>query len=104
MGILDDALQYIFQITEEQEELTRFLTKHIHDDNLVGLLLSKISLGRELGIELIMDKHTKLDRFPTDMDHHDFVLIIGNLIENSFAALKHCIRRTKASLPIHLSG
>lgn len=95
LGNLDDALQYIFQITEEQEELTRFLTKHIHDDNLVGLLLSKISLGRELGIELIMDKHTKLDRFPADMDHHDFVLIIGNLIENSFAALKYCAEETK---------
>lgn len=95
LGNLDDALQYIFQITEEQEELTRFLTKHIHDDNLVGLLLSKISLGRELGIELIMDKYTKLDRFPNDMDHHDFVLIIGNLIENSFAALKHLSEEPK---------
>ncbi|MCK1985973.1 MULTISPECIES: ATP-binding protein [Peribacillus] len=95
LGNLDEALHYIFQITEEQEELTRFLTKHIHDDNLVGLILSKISLGRELGIELIMDKHTKLDRFPADLDHHDFVLIIGNLIENSFAALKHCSEETK---------
>lgn len=95
LGNLDDALQYIFQITEEQEELTRFLTKHIHDDNLVGLLLSKVSLGRELGIELIMDKHTKLDRFPPDMDYHDFVLIIGNLIENSFAALKYSAEESK---------
>jgi two-component system sensor histidine kinase DctS len=95
LGNLDEALHYIFQITEEQEELTRFLTKHIHDDNLVGLILSKISLGRELGIELIMDKHTKLDRFPAGLDHHDFVLIIGNLIENSFAALKHCSEETK---------
>lgn len=95
LGNLEDALQYIFQITEEQEELTRFLTKHIHDDNLVGLLLSKVSLGRELGIELIMDKHTKLDRFPPDLDYHDFVLIIGNLIENSFAALKYSDEESK---------
>ena len=95
LGNLEEALQYIFQVTEEQEELTRFLTKHIHDDNLVGLLLSKVSLGRELGIELIMDKHTKLDRFPPEMDHHDFVLIIGNLIENSFAALKHAEEEAK---------
>ena len=42
-----------------------------------------------------MDKHTKLDRFPAGLDHHDFVLIIGNLIENSFAALKYCSEETK---------
>ncbi len=89
LGKLDDALLYVFQITEEQGELTRFLTKRIHNDNLTGLLLSKVSIGRELGIELIFDQNMKLERFPRDMDHHDFVLIIGNLIENAFAAFKN---------------
>jgi two-component system sensor histidine kinase DctS len=89
LGNLDDALQYVFQITEQQTEMTRFLTHHIHDDNLTGLLLSKVSIGRELGIELMFDQNMRLERFPHDMDHHDFVLIIGNLIENAFAALKH---------------
>lgn len=89
LGNLDEALLYVFQITEKQTELTRFLTQHIHDDNLVGLLLSKVSIGRERGIDLIFDPNMKLDRFPRDMDHHDFVLIIGNLIENAFAAFKH---------------
>lgn len=88
LGNLDDALRYVFQITEEQEELTRFLTKRIHDDNLVGLLLSKVSIAKELGIEFIIDSNTRLNKFPKVLDHHDFVLIIGNLIENSFAALK----------------
>ena len=89
LGNLDDALLYVFQITEEQTELTRFLTQHIHDDNLVGLLLSKVSIGREHGIDVIFDPNMKLECFPRDMDHHDFVLIIGNLIENAFAAFKH---------------
>ncbi|PLT32198.1 sensor histidine kinase [Bacillus sp. V5-8f] len=88
LGKLDEALAYVFQVTEEQEELTRFLSKHIHHDSLAGLLISKVSRGKELGIELLIDKHTSLDRFPDDLDHHDFVLILGNLIENSFAALK----------------
>ncbi|WP_234396905.1 ATP-binding protein [Bacillus massiliglaciei] len=89
LGKLDDALKYIYQVTEEQEDLSRFLSKHIHDDNLVGLLLSKVSIGKEQDIELIIDKNSQLEEFPAEMDHHDFVLIIGNLIENSFAALKH---------------
>ncbi|MFJ8245903.1 ATP-binding protein [Peribacillus asahii] len=89
LGNLDEALNYVFQITEERSELTRFLTKRIHDDNLVGLLLSKVSIGKELGIELLFDPNLKLERFPHDMDHHDFVLMLGNLIENSYAALKN---------------
>lgn len=89
LGNLDEALLYVFQSTEEQTGLTRFLTQHIHDDNLVGLLLSKVSIGRERGIDLIFDPNMKLERFPHGMDHHDFVLIIGNLIENAFAAFKH---------------
>lgn len=88
LGKLKEALQYVFQTTEEQEELTRFLSKHIHHESLAGLLISKVSRGKELGIELLIDKHTSLDRFPEDLDHHDFVLILGNLIENSYAALK----------------
>lgn len=88
LGKLEEALQYVFQTTEEQEELTRFLSKHIHHESLAGLLISKVSRGKELGIELLIDKHTGLDRFPEDLDHHDFVLILGNLIENSYAALK----------------
>lgn len=88
LGNLEQALQFVFQTTEEQEELTRFLSKKIHHDSIAGLLISKVSRGKELGIELIIDKNTSLQEFPENLDHHDFVHILGNLIENSFAALQ----------------
>ena len=86
LGNLDQALDYVFQVSEEQEELTKFLSKHIHNDSLSGLLLSKVSRGKELGIEVSIDRKSKLEKFPSLLDHHDFVLILGNLIENAFAA------------------
>ncbi|PLS14955.1 histidine kinase [Bacillus sp. M6-12] len=95
LGNLEKALQYVFKTTEEQEEMTRFLSKHIHHESLAGLLLSKVARGKELGIELIIDKNSRLERFPEDLDHHDFVLILGNLIENSFAAFKHSSEQKK---------
>lgn len=88
LGNKDKALQYVFQVTEEQEELTRFLSKNIHDDSLSGLLLSKVSRGKELGIQVIIDRHSYLRHFPNLLDHHDFVLMIGNLIENAFDSFK----------------
>lgn len=83
----DKALQYLFEITEQKEELTRFLSQAVRNDSLSGLLLGKISRGRELGIEVTVDRQSRLKRFPPRLDQHDFVVLLGNLIENAFDAL-----------------
>lgn len=95
LGNKEKALEYVFEITEEQEELTRFLSKNIHDDSLTGLLLSKVSRGKELGIQVTIDRHSSLKQFPPFMDHHDFVLILGNLIENAFDSFKNVMNDDK---------
>ncbi|MED4236129.1 sensor histidine kinase [Priestia megaterium] len=92
LGNKDKALQYVFQVSEQQEELTQFLHKHIKDESISGLLLSKVSRAKELGIELAIDRHSELHSFPPYLDHHDFVIIIGNLIENAFDSYQHMER------------
>ncbi|MDQ0060749.1 ATP-binding protein [Paenibacillus harenae] len=87
LGNKDKALEYVFEISEEREELIRFLSSRIQHDSLTGLLLGKISRGRELGIDVKLDRHSRLQRFPEGMDHHDFVVLLGNLLENAFEAL-----------------
>jgi two-component system sensor histidine kinase DctS len=89
LGSKDKALEYVFQVTEEQEELTRFLSKNIHDDSLSGLLLSKVSRGKELGIRVTIDRRSRLKKFPRSIDHHDLVLILGNLIENAYDSFQN---------------
>ncbi|WP_027410504.1 sensor histidine kinase [Anoxybacteroides tepidamans] len=84
LGHKEKALEYVFKVTEEQEELIRFLSKNIKDESISGLLLSKISRGKELGIQVMIDRHSQLKKFPNPLDHHDFVVILGNLIENAF--------------------
>lgn len=87
LGKQQEALNYLFEIAEQQEEITRFLQHNFNDDGVAGLLLGKISRGKELGIELRMDPNSRLQRFPELLDRHDFVLLLGNLIENAFDAL-----------------
>ena len=89
LGKKEKALDYVFNITEEQVELTQFLSKNIHDDSLIGLLLGKVSRGKELGVHVEIDRHSCLKSFPSLMDQHDFVLILGNLIENAFDSFKN---------------
>ncbi|TLS36577.1 ATP-binding protein [Pseudalkalibacillus caeni] len=95
LGKQEKALHYVFQVFEEQEELTRTLSKNIGHDSLIGLLLSKVSRGKELGIKVDIDRNSRLEEFPEGIDQHDFVLILGNLIENAFAALNDIEDRKK---------
>jgi two-component system sensor histidine kinase DctS len=96
LGKVERALDYLFEVTEQQEELTMYLTKRIDDPNLTGLLLSKISRGIELGIAVTVDRSSRLHHFPDLLDHHDFVVLFGNLIENAFDALKSVNTGVKA--------
>jgi two-component system sensor histidine kinase DctS len=85
----EKALDYLFQVTESQQELTRFLSNRIENESIAGLLLGKISRGKELGIEVRLDRQSKLSWFPARLDHHDIVVVMGNLIENAFDALSN---------------
>ncbi len=91
----EKALEYLFEVSGEQEELATFLTNSITDKSVSGLLLSKIRRGKELGIDVQLDRNSNLDRFPPLMDHHHFVLILGNLIENAFDAFNGIERKQK---------
>lgn len=87
LGHVEQAMEYLFQVKEEHDQVTKFLNERIYNENISGLLLSKISRGKELGISVQIDTESKFTRFPEKLDHHDFVLLLGNLIENAFDAL-----------------
>lgn len=95
LGNHGQALKYTFQEFEQQGNFTKFLTENIRDENIAGLLLGKVSRGKELGIDVSIDRQSRLHAFPRHLDHHDFVVLLGNLIENSFAALKTVHGREK---------
>lgn len=87
LGHHQQALDYLSQVKIQHDEVTKFLNERIYNENISGLLLSKISRGNELGIHVKIDEESRLTHFPALLDHHDFVLLFGNLIENAFDAL-----------------
>ncbi|MFB7157978.1 ATP-binding protein [Lysinibacillus sp. NPDC056232] len=88
LGHHEQALSYLTQVKEEHDEITNFLNERIKNENISGLLLSKISHAKEEGILLEIDRESRLTKFPKNLDHHDFVILFGNLIENAFDALR----------------
>ncbi|WP_036605159.1 ATP-binding protein [Paenibacillus assamensis] len=91
----EQALDYLFEVSERQEELLSFVKERFSDEGIGGLLLSKISRGQELGIHVELDKRSGLTQFPPKLDRHDLVLLLGNLIENAFDALELSERECK---------
>ncbi|WP_319004445.1 sensor histidine kinase [Halobacillus litoralis] len=91
----EQALNFVFETSEKQEELSGFLVSKFKDYSLSGLLLSKVSRGKELDIEVTVDEQSVLKVYPYLLDEHDFVLIIGNLIENAFHAFDEVKREQK---------
>jgi two-component system, CitB family, sensor histidine kinase DctS len=88
LGKFKKAMKYVFQVSEEKGILTKFLNQRIKNDSLAGLLLSKVGRGKELGIEVVIDSESQFESFPEHLDQHDFVTILGNLIENAFDAVE----------------
>ncbi|SFB12042.1 two-component system, CitB family, sensor histidine kinase DctS [Lentibacillus halodurans] len=84
----EQALEYVFQITNQQEKRSKYILERIHNYRIAGLLISKIRRGEELGIEVTLHESSQLEAFPPMVNAHDFVRILGNMIENSFDALK----------------
>lgn len=95
LGQQEKALEYVFKETEEQEEVTKLLSQNIKDESISGLLLGKISRGKELGVKVIIDRNSHLEKFPQNIDHHDVGIILGNLIENAFDAFQEITAKDK---------
>lgn len=64
------------------------IMKSIESTTIAALLISKYSLGMELGIELILDPKSRLEKNFLNKNTNAIVTIIGNLIDNAFDALK----------------
>lgn len=85
---VQEAIDFIFAVTEEQQELTRLLTKNICDYSIAGLLLGKYSRAKELKVDLLIDRSCRLLRLPSRMDAAALGVVLGNLLENALDAVR----------------
>lgn len=94
----DKALEYLLHVHELKEETSQLLTEKIQIPSLSGLILSKINRGKELGITVRIDPHSRITSLPEEMEPTDLVVIVGNLVENCFEALTNTKKENKSIL------
>ncbi|MGV3466811.1 MAG: ATP-binding protein [Heyndrickxia sp.] len=89
LGKSEQALDLAFTTSEQQGNVSKSIRRIIRNDALTGLLISKIRRGKELGIVVTMDPNSSFSRFPGQIDQHDLVVLLGNLIENAFGSFEN---------------
>lgn len=93
LGRYQEAIDYIFQVSEEQEELTQFLNQSIKDYGIAGILLGKYNRARELKANLVIDRRSRLHTLPPGTVSSSLAIILGNLLDNALEAV--------ATMPAH---
>ncbi len=86
-GRYKNAENFIIDITEDQDQMVYSITKRIKNATLAALVIGKQSRSKELDINLIIDENSYLDA-DSYIYNNDLIIIVGNLIENSFDAIQ----------------
>lgn len=87
LGKNEEAIDYIFAVTEEQQEVTRFLSRRIRNASVAGLLLGKYNRAKELKVNLTFEPDSELGEGPLPIETSILVVILGNLLENALEAV-----------------
>lgn len=87
IGEAEEAKKYIMHATEDQQQILSMVMNRVKDPTIAGLLLGKLSRAKELGIKLVIDERTVLEK-KVDSIHCDVLItIVGNFIENALEAV-----------------
>lgn len=84
LGRLEDAKDYLGEISTMDADLAEKLNNKIANQTVTALLLAKVVIAREKGVELTIDPQTSLDDLSLDVNAQ--ITVFGNLIDNAIDA------------------
>ncbi|MGL5515005.1 MAG: ATP-binding protein, partial [Sporomusa sp.] len=79
---------YIKRIVGDQEVEVSFIGKRIKNPVIAGLVLSKLSKSREMGVCMVVEKNTFVPADYGEVVNHGLVTILGNLLDNALEAVQ----------------
>lgn len=84
----DEAINFISKTAKKRNEISNILTQQIKNVSIAALLFSKYNKAEETRIKLKIDSDSNLASIPQYIREDELVSIIGNLLENSFDAVR----------------
>lgn len=86
MEAYEEVLDFINEETTGQRRLIRLLTESIPDPIVSSFLIGKYMHALEVKVELRIDPESHMVDIPNDVDRHQLVTILGNVINNAIDA------------------
>lgn len=80
--------EYIRELSAMGDNEIRWVNKHVRDSVLAAFFMSKLSRGREMGVDLILDSDISLPEIHDGDFRNGLVTVIGNLIDNAIDAVQ----------------
>ena len=84
LGRFEDVQKYLGEISTMDADLAEKLNDKIANQTVTALLLAKVVIAREKGVNLEIDPQTSLDDISLDVNAQ--ITVIGNLIDNAIDA------------------
>lgn len=82
----DQLAAYINRIANDQEAEVAFVGKRIREPAVAGLVLSKLSRSREMGVSMTIDEDTLMTAETAATANYELITILGNLLDNALEA------------------
>jgi len=89
----DQLTGYIKRIVGDQEVEVGFVGKRIKNPVIAGLVLSKLSKSRELGVCMVVEQNTFVPADFGEAVNHGLVTILGNLLDNALEAVQDAVEK-----------
>lgn len=87
LGATREAIEFISRESSTQQELISFLVKALHDPYISAFFVGMYNRARELKVRFAVDRDSSLLRLPDHLSHQTMIILLGNLIQNSFDAV-----------------
>jgi GAF domain-containing protein len=86
LGEVDDARRLIAAV-EGDHSLYETATARVENATLAGLLVAESAIAHESGIEIVLDRRSRLRELPPGLADLDAVTILGNMLHNAVEAV-----------------
>jgi signal transduction histidine kinase len=87
LGEIRDAQQFLAQLMTLHHDNYASVIERVHHPILAGLLVAQMSVARQRGVEVRLDRQTSIETLPPGLGAAEAVTILANLIENAVEAV-----------------
>lgn len=88
LGRYEEAFEFIQKESNIHQAQNQILFLHIKDPNVQAILLGKLGKASEKKVQLEIDPNSSTHTLPLHIELSHLVIIIGNLLDNAFDAVK----------------